>query len=81
MLISWRKDFKDVYISLSFFFIIKIKDGWKMLFICLYIDDLIYIDNDGAMFEKFKRDMITEFNISDPENYHYFLLKWVNQML
>lgn len=52
-----------------------------MLFICLYVDDLIYIDNDGAMFEKFKRDMMIEFNMPDLENLHYFLLKWVNQML
>lgn len=43
-----------------------------MLFICLYIDDLMYTSNDGAMFGKFKKDMMTEFNMSNLENLHYF---------
>ena len=30
----------------------KIGDGGKMLIVCLYVDDLIYIGNDNSMFEK-----------------------------
>ena len=67
-----KKRFKRCPYKPKFFFI-KIEDGWKILFTCLYIDDLIYIGNDGAMFEKFKRDMMTEYNMSDLENLHYFL--------
>jgi hypothetical protein len=37
-----------------YFFFIKIKDGGKMLFVCLYIDDLIYTRNEIAIFEILK---------------------------
>ncbi|GMJ14865.1 hypothetical protein HRI_005155700 [Hibiscus trionum] len=48
------------------------KDG-KMLIVCLYVDDLFYIGNDDAMFEKFKQSMMLEFDMFDLGKMHYFL--------
>lgn len=44
-----------------------------MLIVCLYIDDLIYTGNDGAIFEKFKQSMMLEFDMSDLGMMHYFI--------
>jgi hypothetical protein len=33
----------------------------KMLVVCLYVDDLIYIGNDRSMFNEFKKSMMKEF--------------------
>ena len=52
---------------------IKIEDGGKLLIIWLYVDDFIFIENDSAIFEKFKKFMMAEFDISDLEKMHYFL--------
>ena len=51
----------------------KIEDGGKMLIVCLYVDDLIYTGNDRAMFEKLKKSMMVEFDMSDLGMMHYFL--------
>lgn len=59
--------------SIYFFFFIKIKEEGEMLFVCLYVDDLIYIGNDKTMFEKFKRSIMTEFNMYALGKLHYFL--------
>jgi hypothetical protein len=48
----FKKFLKDVHMTIFFF--IKIKDGGKMLFVCLYIDDLIYTRNERAIFEILK---------------------------
>lgn len=34
----------------------KIGNEGKMLMVCLYVDDLIYIGNDRDMFENFKKN-------------------------
>lgn len=52
---------------------IKIGDRGKMLIVCLYVDDLIYTGNVGAMFEIFKQSMMHEFDMSDLGMLHYFL--------
>lgn len=52
---------------------IKNGDEGKMLFVCLYVDDLIYTGSDGVMFENFKRSMMLEFDMSDLGRLHYFL--------
>ena len=52
---------------------IKIGDGGKMLIVCLYVDDLIFTRNDDAMFDKFKKSMMVEFDMSDLGMMHYFL--------
>lgn len=44
-----------------------------MLFVCLYVDDLIYTGNDKSMFDKFKKSMMVEFNMTDMGKMHYFL--------
>nr|XP_027082202.1 uncharacterized protein LOC113704502 [Coffea arabica] len=51
----------------------KIGDGGKLLIVCLYVDDLIFTGNDSAMFEKFKKSIMAEFDISNLEKMHYFL--------
>ena len=42
---------------------IKVSDGGKILIICLYVDDLIFIGNDELMFAMFKQSMMDEFDI------------------
>lgn len=51
----------------------KVEDGGKMLIVCLYVDDLLYTRNDSGMFDKFKKSMMTEFDMSDLGLMHYFL--------
>ncbi|GKV47061.1 hypothetical protein SLEP1_g53999 [Rubroshorea leprosula] len=48
-------------------------EGGKMLIVCLYVDDLIYTRNDKAMFDKFKKSMMAEFDMSDLGLMHYYL--------
>ncbi|GKV42713.1 hypothetical protein SLEP1_g50091 [Rubroshorea leprosula] len=57
---------------------IKSEDG-KMLIVCLYVDDLIYIRNDMVMFDKFKKSMMAKFEMSDLRLMHYYLGIEVNQ--
>ena len=52
---------------------IKIGDGGKLLIVCLYVDDLIFTGNDGAMFNEFKKSMMEEFEMTDLGKMHYFL--------
>ncbi|KAJ7954712.1 Retrovirus-related Pol polyprotein from transposon TNT 1-94 [Quillaja saponaria] len=52
---------------------VKNEDGGKMLLVCLYVDDLIFTGNDVVMFEKFKKSMMVEFEMSDLGMMHYFL--------
>ena len=39
-------------------------DG-NILFVCLYVDDLIFIGNNSTMFEDFKKSMVHEFEMTD----------------
>jgi hypothetical protein len=45
----------------------------KMLVMCLYVDDLIYMGNDRSMFNEFKKSMMKEFDMTDLGLMHYFL--------
>jgi len=45
----------------------------KMLIVCLYIDNLIYVGNDEVMLADFKRSMMNEFDMIDLGLMHYFL--------
>ena len=47
-------------------------DG-NFLMVCLYVDDLIYTDNDRTMYEDFKKSMMAEFEMSNLGMLHYFL--------
>jgi hypothetical protein len=51
----------------------KFGDDGKILFVCLYVDDLIFTGNDRAMFDDFKKSMTGEFDMSDLGLMHYFL--------
>lgn len=44
-----------------------------MLIIYFYVYDLIYLGKDSVVFEKFKKFMMVEFEISDLGIMHYFL--------
>jgi hypothetical protein len=39
-------------------------DG-SILYVCLYVDDLIFTGNNPAMFEAFKKTMFQEFEMTD----------------
>lgn len=58
---------------MSIGFLQRLKKEKKMLIICLYVDDFIYTGNDRVMFERFKKSMMVESNMSDIETIHYFL--------
>lgn len=47
-------------------------DG-KILIVCLYVDDLIYVSNDGVMIANFKKSMMNEFDMTDLGLMRYFL--------
>ena len=44
-----------------------------ILLICLYVNDLIFIDNNPIIFEEFKRIMVREFEMADIDLMSYFL--------
>lgn len=52
---------------------IKAAGGGTILFVCLYVDDLIVTGNDEAMFKVFKQSMMTEFEMTDLGKMKYFL--------
>ena len=52
---------------------IKTGKGGKILIVCLYVDDLIFIGNDEIMFVEFKKSMMLEFDITDLGKMRYFL--------
>ena len=41
----------------------KAREGWKLLMVSVYVDDLIFTGNDEAMLEIFKKSMKQEFNM------------------
>lgn len=52
---------------------IKYGNDKKILVVCLYVDDLIYISNDKGMLVDFKKSMMKEFDMTDLGLMHYFL--------
>lgn len=66
-----KKGFKKCPYEHSLF--IKVKEGGKILIICLYVDDLIFTGNDESMFDGFKNSMIHEFDMTDLGRMRYFL--------
>ena len=52
---------------------VKMEDGGKILMVCLYVDDLLFTGNDIVMFEKFKKSVMAEFDMSDLGRLTYFL--------
>lgn len=45
-----------------------------MLVVCLYVVDLIYTGNDSAMINAFKKNMMSEYDMSDLGLMHFFFL-------
>lgn len=52
---------------------IKSEISWKLLIVCLYVDDLIYTGNDQAIIDDFKQSMMVEFEMTDLGMMRYFL--------
>lgn len=50
-----------------------VKDGGKIIIVCLYVDDLIFTGNHEGLLLKFKESMIKEFDMSDLGLMYYFL--------
>lgn len=55
---------------------IKTWNEGKILIVSLYVDDLIFIGNDGSMFIKFKNSMKLEFDMTNLGKMRYFFLVW-----
>jgi len=51
----------------------------KMIMVCVYFDDLIYVGNDEEMCSKFKKSMKEEFEMTDLGMMRYFLGVEVSQ--
>ena len=49
------------------------------MIICLYVDDLIFIENNLSMFEDFKKAMVKEFEMTDIRLMAYYLSIEVKQ--
>lgn len=52
----------------------------SILFVCLYVDDLIFTGNDSSLFEEFKKAMSSEFEMTDIGLMSYYLGLEVKQM-
>lgn len=52
---------------------IKTSVKGKILIVSLYVDDLIFTENDEEMFKYFKASMQKEFDMSDLSRMKYFL--------
>ncbi|XP_039133287.1 uncharacterized mitochondrial protein AtMg00810-like [Dioscorea cayenensis subsp. rotundata] len=50
-----------------------LEKGSEMLFVCLYVDDIIYMGASAQQTEIFKLHMIDQFEITDLRILHYFL--------
>ena len=59
---------------------VKTEKGDNILFICLYVDDLIFTHNNEEMFELFKKSMMKEFEMTDLGLMRYFLGVEVTQI-
>ena len=58
---------------------VKKEDDESTLFACLYVDDLIFANNNPAMFEDFKKSMVHEFKMTDIGLMTHFLCLKVTQ--
>ncbi|KAA0047981.1 reverse transcriptase [Cucumis melo var. makuwa] len=52
---------------------IKVNGHEDILVVCLYVDDLIFIENCASMFEDHKKAMTQEFEMTDIELMSYYL--------
>jgi len=52
---------------------VKKEDDGSTIFMCLYVDDLIFTSNNPTMFEDFKKSMVQEFEMIDISLMTHFL--------
>ncbi|KAJ7978961.1 Retrovirus-related Pol polyprotein from transposon TNT 1-94 [Quillaja saponaria] len=52
---------------------VKAHENSNVLFVCFYVDDLIFTGNNPIMFEDFKKAMICEFEMTDMGLMSYYL--------
>lgn len=56
------------------------KEGVELLVVCIYVDDLIYIETSVQMVESFKQKMMKDFEMTDLGVMRYFLGIQVKQL-
>lgn len=49
------------------------KENDNIIIVCLYMDDLLFIGNNVKMIQKFKKDMMQAYEMSDLGLLNYFL--------
>lgn len=75
-----KEGFKKCLYEHTFF--TKTRDGRNFIIVCLYVDDFIFTGNDSAMFDKFKKSIMIEFDMSNLGMMHYFLgIKMVQSVI
>ena len=52
---------------------VKVQGVDEILIVCLYVDDMIFTGNSSKMIEEFKKNMMSEFEMTDLGLLHYFL--------
>ena len=52
---------------------VKKKGKSDFIVICLYVDDIIYINSSNSLLDKFKSQMMSEFEMSYMDLLYYFL--------
>ncbi|CAL8169005.1 unnamed protein product [Prunus armeniaca] len=52
---------------------IKFGEGGRILIVCLYVDDLIFMGNDKPMFIDFKNSMMADFDMTNLGKMKYYL--------
>lgn len=52
---------------------VKKRGNSDFLVVCLYVDDMIYMDSNEAIVEEFKSCMMSKFEMTDLGLLHYFL--------
>lgn len=56
-----------------------VKKESDILFVCIYVDDLIFMENNSHMYGDFKKSMAQEFEMSDMRLMSYYLGSEVKQ--
>lgn len=51
----------------------KIEGNYNILIVVLYIDDLLYTNNNEKMIADFKKNMMKRYDMNDMDQLHYFL--------
>ena len=52
---------------------VKLHENGDVLFVCLYVDDLIFTGNNASLFEDFKKTMTREFAMTDIDLMSFYI--------